>query len=84
MRLALLRALCEAAASRWLKRPLLLSADAARRASFPDHVRTESACSITPLTAPFLSGPPLSAVERVGDTPSKPAPAALRRSRPEE
>ena len=30
MRLALLRALCEAAASRWLKRPLLLSADAAR------------------------------------------------------
>jgi hypothetical protein len=83
MRCALLRALCEAAACCWLKRPLLLSADAARRASFPDHVRTESACS-PPLTPPpDLS--PLSAAERVGDPPSKPRPAALRRrSRPEE
>ena len=74
MRLALLRALCDAAACCWLKRPLLLSADAARRASFPDHVRTESACS------PPLTVPPLSAAEMVGDPPSKPSPAALRRS----
>ena len=77
MRLALLRALCDAAACCWLKRPLLLSADAARRASFPDHVRTESACS------PPLTVPPLSAAEMVGDPPSKPSPAALRRSTPE-
>ena len=51
MRLALLRALCDAAACCWLKRPLLLSADAARRVLPADHVRTESACS-PPLTPP--------------------------------